>query len=136
MDKHSFWITVAFGWILAVTGCGTKAVSGGTTGQLWVGSSCLCDIQVTVYRIEETGVSPVGFGISGPDGCFALLQNDAAGPLWLPAGDYCCTVESVGPVPVCFPNEFRQPAATPLRIVWEAQDRQLDLELPTPIPCR
>jgi hypothetical protein len=69
------------------------------------------------------------------DGAFELVANGAQGPLWLSPGEYRCTLESAG-APVQFPMEYAQADTTPLTISWSAGDKELDLEVPPPIPTR
>lgn len=84
-------------------GCGAmKPVPGGTTGVVRTGADRLADIQVQVYAAASTEL--LGTGVSTVDGTFALREPGARGPLWLPAGDYRITVESVGPVNVSVPQ--------------------------------
>lgn len=115
--------------LTAISGCGVRGVSGGTKGTLRSGGELLSEIQVTVYRVEGDSKSPVGFGVTAPDGSFQLVTNGAKGPLWLSPGEYCCTVESAG-APVQFPQEYAQPSTTPLKISCSASDATLNLEAP------
>ncbi len=114
-------------------GCGVHTVPGGSTGIVHAGATPLCDIQVTMHRLEDGRVKSVGFGVSGPDGRFALVQTNAAGPLWLSPGEYRCTVESVGPVPLQFPRAYSEPGKTPVKVTWPTADQQLDVDLPAPV---
>lgn len=115
-------------------GCRPQPVPGGTEGVVRVGTTRLADIHVQVFPAD--GAAPVGFGVSEPDGAFELRQPHAAGPLWLPAGEYRVTIESVGPTPLVFPAEYNRPETTPLVIHWTGEEQMLDLELPEPMPGR
>jgi hypothetical protein len=108
-------------------GCGPQPVQGGTAGHLLAAGKPLSDIQVTVFQSEGTELKPVGFAITKIDGSFALLQNQARGPLKLTAGDYRCTLESAG-APVKIPRQFAKPETTPLKVSWSGNG-VLDLTL-------
>ena len=97
------------------------------------GRTPLCDVQVTVHRLDGDQWQPLGFGVSDAEGYFELVQNQAAGPLKLAPGEYRCTIESNGPHMWRFPPEYSDPGPTPLKIEWSAADRLLDLELPAPV---
>lgn len=118
-------------------GCGgARHVAGGTPGTLHAGSMLLGDIQVTVHRVTGPTSEVVGMGITRADGRFELVQPGAKGPLHLAPGEYRMTVESVGPVLLRFPMEYRSAEKTPLRVEWTVADSQLDLEVPLPIASR
>jgi hypothetical protein len=121
---------------VAACGCGVSPVSGGSSGTIRMGETPLSDIQVTVHRLAGDRIETIGFGVSGPDGKFALVRNGAAGPLWLSPGEYRCTVESVGPVPVRFPQVYGQAGTTPFKVEWVSSDQELELELPSLVPGR
>jgi hypothetical protein len=122
---------------VALAGCGgARPVAGGSAGALHAGDVMLCDIQVTIHQMDGGSSRVVGFGVSGPDGRFALVQNGAKGPLWLSPGEYRCTVESVGSVPVRFPKEYAKAETTPLKISWTSDKHQLDLDVPAPLASR
>lgn len=114
-------------------GCdGSPAVSGGTEGVLRAGAVTLGEIQVTVHRMDGPTPRAVGFGVSGLDGRFNLIQNGAAGPLWLTPGEYRCTVESVGPDMLLFPPQYAKAESSPLKVVWSGTEQALDLDVPMP----
>jgi len=111
------------------TGCGVKPVPGGTNGTLRSEQGPLGDVQITLHSQVDRGFQPVGFGVADAEGQFQLYANGAQGPLWLPAGEYSCTLESAGS-PLQIPDEYQRPESSPLRFVWESGDGQLDLEVP------
>ncbi|MGE3315657.1 MAG: hypothetical protein AB7O26_11120 [Planctomycetaceae bacterium] len=112
---------------LCLPGCGVKPVSGGTSGLLLSGGEPLCDVQITVHRINKGELQPVGFGVSTYDGSFELVTNGAKGPLELEAGEYHCTLESVG-APIVIPGEYLRADTTPLKLDWK-DDGHLKLEV-------
>jgi hypothetical protein len=85
-------------------------------------------VQVTVHH-GGGPFEPLGFGVSGTDGSFALLQNQARGPLKLEPGEYCCTLESAG-APVRIPKQYAKPETTTLRCSWQGGAQTLDLNIP------
>lgn len=115
---------------LVCAGCGgVKSVRGGTTGTLLVGDEPMSDMQITLYKQDATSTEPVGFAMSGPGGAFELLQNGAKGPLYLPTGEYRCTVESAG-APVQIPQEYLRPDKSPLVVNWNAGDKPIEVKVP------
>lgn len=113
---------------LLLSGCGTAAISGGTTGSLSSAGNALGDIQITAYQNERGNVQQVGFAVTAADGTFALVRNGAAGALNLEPGEYCFTLESVG-APVVIPDEYLHADKTPLKLNW-ASGSKLDFEIP------
>ena len=113
--------------LLALGGCGASPVAGGTKGRLYAGSAGLGDIQVTVLQMEGGSWRPTGFGVTDHEGKFELVQNGAQGPLWLPAGEYRCTLQSAG-APVAIPEEFSRPETTPLQAAVKSQEDLLELK--------
>jgi hypothetical protein len=109
-------------------GCGERSVTGGTPGVLRYRGDLLSDIRVTVHRLDGRSMQPIGFGVTGADGSFELVTNGARGALRLSAGEYCCTLKSVG-AQVRIPNEFAKVNLTPLKVAWSAGDKSLDLEV-------
>jgi hypothetical protein len=87
------------------------------------------DICVTIHRVNETASEPIGFGVTANDGTFQLVKNEALGPLWLPPGEYRCTLESVGS-PIRIPREYTKSGSTPLKVSWSAADKSLELDVP------
>lgn len=115
-----------------LTGCeAPRPTPGGTEGVLHAGSQTLPDIQVQFYTAESHEL--FAFAVTGSDGSFALLKPDASAPVWLPAGNYKVTVESVGPVTLIFPDGYSHPQTSPLIVNWNHDQRWLDLEVPQPI---
>jgi len=112
-----------FPWLIlglvTLTGCGqhVPAVTGGTQGILECEGQKIGDVQLTLYPGEGTATAPVGFAVTQLDGTFELYKMGATGPLWLPAGQYRCTLESVG-APVQIPSRYMKPETTPLTVDW------------------
>lgn len=115
---------------VSLTGCGASPVTGGTPGTLRDATQPLAEMQITIHRQEGSAWQPIGMAVTAADGAFELVTSGAQGPLRLEAGEYRCTLESVG-APVQLPREFTNAETTPLKVVWSATDRDLNLELPT-----
>ncbi len=131
-----FLMVVALGLFLAATGCGgPRPTVGGTAGRLHSGSTNLSEIQVNVFRAEGTQFVPVGLGIPQPNGSFQLVKLDASGPVTLEAGEYRCTLESIGAT-VTIPAELTKPETTKLKVNWLPSDSLLDLDVPPLKPTR
>jgi hypothetical protein len=112
-----------------LSGCGgARPVTGGTEGTLRAGGEAISDVQVTMHEAEGATFHAVGFAVTGLDGRFQLVTSGAKGPLRLAAGEYRCTLESAG-APVEIPPEYAKPETSPLKIVWSAGDRSLNLEI-------
>lgn len=111
------------------TGCGPRPVTGGTPGTLRAGGELLSDIQVNVFQLEGGTWKPIGFGLTGLQGEFALFTPGAQGPLTLIPGNYRFTVESAG-APIFFPPEYAQAETTPLTITWPTSTSLLTLDVP------
>jgi hypothetical protein len=128
MTLKSEWLLLV---LLAITlpGCGVRPVVGGTAGVLHVGGETPGDIQITVHHPAAGGWQPVGFGITASDGSFELVANGAEGPLVLAAGEYRCTLESVG-APIQVPKEYTDAETTPLRPSWPENGDRLELSAP------
>ncbi|MBX3441568.1 MAG: hypothetical protein KF774_04115 [Planctomyces sp.] len=116
--------------LAAVLGCREPDVRGGTMGSLTSHGEPLSDVQVTVHEASGSTPRPVGSAVTRLDGTFELLVVGASGPLWLPPGQYVCTVETAG-APVAFPVEFSKPESTPLRVSWTSDSQTLDLVAPS-----
>lgn len=113
----------------AIAGCsGPKPVTGGTRGLLHVRNGAVTDIQVAVYRAGSD--EPFGVGVSGGDGWFELRNRSATEAVLLQPGEYRVTFESVGPVALRIPAEYRRPETTPLNLTWSVEQQVLELELP------
>ena len=119
-------VACAFG----LAGCGPKPITGGTPGTLAFEGKPVSDIRVTVHRRHGGQSEPIGFAVTANDGTFALVTNEARGPLRLTPGDYCFTLESVGP-PVRIDKEYTKPDSTPLKVSWSAADTSLTLDVPS-----
>lgn len=115
--------------VCEMIGCGVKPVPGGTKGTLRSEQAPLSDIQITLHQRDADEYRPIGFGVADADGRFQLYSNGAKGPLWLPPGEYRCTLESTGS-PLNIPGEYAAVDATPLAFTWSQDDEQLDLEVP------
>jgi hypothetical protein len=123
-------------FVLALSGCdGARPMTGGTQGHLHSGAESLSEIQVTVHQFDAGVFKPIGFGVPGADGAFRLLANGASGPLFLPPGEYRCTLESIG-APVEIPREYWKAETSPLKIMWSGSDQRLDIDIPQPKPIR
>ena len=118
-----------FGLPAVLSGCGGPSVQGGTGGVLTCGTERVSDVQITLYRNTGSGFESVGFAQTGPEGVFQLLKPGATGPLWLPDGEYVCTLESTG-APVRFPKEFTSPGTSPLKVSWKEGTESLTLAGP------
>ena len=119
--------------LATVVGCGrvetVPDTSGGTTGKLHNGREPLVGIQVTVHQVEGNSTEPIGVAASRLDGSFELATMDGTCACQLPAGKYCCTLESAG-APVAIPAEFAKPETTPLKIALSNEDEAIDLKVP------
>jgi hypothetical protein len=89
----------------------------------------LSDIQVTVHKVEAGAPEPIGFAVTTADGSFELVTNGAAGALWLPSGEYLCTLESAG-APVRIPRAYAKAETTPLKVTRTSGSDSLDLAIP------
>ena len=117
--------------LLAATlvGCGgPKPITGGTSGVLRAGGDVLAEVQVTVHQQDGAALKPIGFAVTGADGTFQLVTNEARAPLLLAPGEYRCTLESAGS-PARFPPALSKAETTPLAVKWSAGDTTLNLDL-------
>jgi|GEM_PF-339276 len=111
-------------------GCsGPQPITGGTAGVLRSGEHSLAEMQVTIYDMQTGTPQPIGFAVTGDDGSFQLVTNEARAALQLPAGSYRWTLESAGS-PVSVPPALMKPETSPLQLTWHASDNQLRLEVP------
>lgn len=111
--------------LVVCLGCGeVKSVKGGTSGILLIDDTAMSDMQITFYQEDVSPPKPVGFAISTGAGRFEVLQNGAAGPLYLPAGEYRCTVETAG-APIDLPKEYLDPNETPVMVNWTEDEPML-----------
>lgn len=117
--------------LVIFSGCSRRVagVAGGTKGILDCQGEKVGDIQLTLYEASETAQEPVGFAVTQADGTFELYKTGATGPLWLPAGKYRCTLESVG-APVQIPKAYLKPETTPLEITWTEKEQGLNVQGP------
>ncbi len=122
---------IALGLVALLTGagCGVRPVTGGTPGRLLSGGTPVAEMQIAVFQDDGSGWQQIGFGVTAGDGSFALVKNQAQGPLLLSPGDYRLTLESVG-APVTFPAVYTQPSQTPLQITWPTPEQRLELAAP------
>lgn len=121
---------------LTLAGCGgVQPVTGGTPGTLRLGGELLCEIQVTVHRVEGGTTTPVGFGVTDLEGAFELVTNGARGPLRLEPGEYRFTFESAG-APVQFAPECAEPVTTPIKATWSSGELRLNLDVPQELITR
>lgn len=128
---QSLSLIAYLGLPVSLCGCGGPSVEGGTSGVLTCGMERMSDVQLTLYQSTGSGFEPIGFAQTGPEGAFQLFTPRATGPLWLPAGEYVCTLESSG-APVRFPREYASPGTTPLKVSWKAGTESLTLSGPVP----
>lgn len=133
MRTLSFLLLSAF-MLSALSGCGgPQPVRGGTPGIVHVvDHEPLADVRVVVHRMLDGRPESIGFGVTQPDGTFVLYEEEAVGPLWLEAGEYRFTLESMGTSTYYWPREYDDPEHTPLQKSWMSADRQLVLEIPLP----
>jgi hypothetical protein len=118
--------------LLAATliGCGgPKPITGGTPGVLRAGGDVLAEVQVTVHQQDGAALKPIGFAVTGTDGSFQLVTNEARAALQLQPGDYCFTLESAGS-PARIPPALAKAETTPLKRKWTAGDASLNLDVP------
>ncbi|HEY3964345.1 MAG TPA: hypothetical protein VGM05_07285 [Planctomycetaceae bacterium] len=119
--------------IIAIAGCGGSddlgPLSGGTTGKIHNGRDPLFGIQVTVHQFDGESMEPIGVAATQLDGSFELVTMDGTEACQLPAGEYRCTLASVG-APFSIPRELAEPDTTPLKIVLSGDEETIDLDLP------
>lgn len=121
--------------MLAVSGCGPQPISGGTQGTLRAEDGALGEVQLTVHQAEGNAWRVVGFADTAADGTFELVTVGATERLVLSAGEYRCTLESVG-APIVFPPEYTAAESTPLEVVWPSGDGRLDLTVPISLSAK
>ena len=115
---------------LFLCGCDAKPahVTGGTAGSLTAGELPIPDFEIKVYKAGSS--VPLGFGTSGKDGTFRLVEPKGEGSLWLEPGEYVFTLESLGPVRPPLSPAYTNATKTPLKVNWKAADQSLELKLP------
>ncbi|QDT53501.1 hypothetical protein Pan44_15230 [Caulifigura coniformis] len=126
--RHPLFVSLS----LMCCGCGSgdpPSVAGGTEGILRCGSAAIGDLQLTLFQRSGTGAVQVGFAMTRADGTFSLLLPGAAGPLFLPEGQYVCTLESAG-APVRIPKSYSKPDSSPLMVT--RKDVKAPLEITGP----
>ena len=122
-------LCIPFVIILSITGCrGPQPITGGTPGMLRAGGEQLAEMQLTLHQFENGTLRPVGFAVTGMDGSFELVTNEAKGALQLPPGLYRCTLESAGS-PLKIPPALASAESTPLRVTWPTSDGSLNLDV-------
>jgi hypothetical protein len=115
--------------LLAFSGCGhPQGVTGGTEGVLHAGPERLAELQITIHQVNGTTTTPIGFGTTRMDGSFELVTTGAKGPLRLKAGNYACTLESVGS-PLAIPQPLTRPESTTIKVTWTGDEQSLDLDI-------
>lgn len=114
-----------------VVGCDRSPApaAGGTSGTLKFGDQVTSDIMITIHRKSNGAFESIGFGTTQSDGTFVLYKPGAAEPLYLAPGDYCGTLESVGP-PVRLPQEYLDPSQSPMTFAWALESDTLNLNAP------
>ncbi len=113
-----------------LSGCGSTAISrDGSSGSLLFGTQTLSDICVVVHRKQGSEFQSPGFGITDHTGSFNLVATGGQEALILEPGEYCFTLESLGPQ-IVFPASYLKPETTPLKVNWSAEMTSLDLEAP------
>lgn len=128
------WWSCVLALLLMLAGCGSpRGVTGGTKGMLHSSAERLAEIQITIHQVNGATSKPIGFAATRLDGTFELVTNGAREPLRLRAGDYLCTLESIGS-PLQIPPEFTRPETTPLKVSWAGTESSLDLNVPALIP--
>ena len=116
--------------LFVLNGCGGKStqIKGGTPGSLIAGEVLVPDFEIEVFA-ADTLVS-LGLGATGQDGKFQLMKSKGESPLWLAPGQYVITLKSVGPAHPRILPAYANPAKTPLKVKWNAEDKSLDLKIP------
>ena len=116
---------------VCILGCSgpPQPITGGTAGVLRSGEQTLAEMQVTLYDMQTGTPQPIGFAVTGGDGTFQLVTNEARAALQLPAGSYRWTLESAGS-PVRIPAVLTKPETSSLQVVWKPSDTELRLDLP------
>jgi hypothetical protein len=119
---------------IASAGCDSSPppAKGGTAGTLKFGDQVTSDIVVTIHKSSGASFESIGFGTTQPDGTFVLYKPGAIEPLYLEPGDYCCTLESIGP-PIRLPKEYQTPANSPMKVTWPSNTETLELSAPQKI---
>jgi hypothetical protein len=117
--------------VLLSTGCSstpTNVVSGGTTGSLVAGDVPLPDFEVKVH--DAANLNLLGFGTTGNDGRFQLVQSQGDAPLVLTAGNYVMTLASIGPAAPRISQAYTIASKSSLKVTWKPEDKSLDLKIP------
>jgi hypothetical protein len=117
--------------VLLSTGCSstpTNVVSGGTSGSLVAGDVPLPDFEVKVH--DAANLNLLGFGTTGNDGRFQLVQSKGDSPLVLTAGNYVMTLASIGPAAPRISQAYTIASKSSLKVTWKPEDKSLDLKIP------
>lgn len=117
--------------ILLSIGCSpapSNVVSGGTTGSLVAGDVPLPDFEVKVHDAADLNL--LGFGTTGSDGRFQLVQSKGDGPLLLTPGNYVMTLASIGPAAPRISQAYTNASKSSLKVTWKSEDKSLDLKIP------
>ncbi len=117
-------------------GCSSPAISrDGSSGSLQFGADTLSDICVVVHKKDGSSFQGAGFGTTDHNGSFHLVNNGGQEALVLEPGDYCFTLESLGPQ-IVFPADYLKPETTPLKVTWTTDMKSLDLKVPAELLAR
>lgn len=106
----------------------TNVVSGGTTGSLVAGDVPLPDFEVKVH--DAADLKLIGFGTTGNDGRFQLVQSKGDAPLVLTPGNYVMTLASIGPAAPRISQAYTNASKSSLKVTWKSEDKSLDLKIP------
>lgn len=113
-----------------LTGCGPPpAIPGGTPGQIHTAGQPLGEVRITVYGQDG---QPQAFAVSDRQGNFQLRQEGTLEGVHLSPGTYRLTIESAGEFPMHWPKAYRSPTKSPLEINWNAEQSEIDLNVPAP----
>ncbi|MCE3015515.1 MAG: hypothetical protein ACK56W_17390 [Pirellula sp.] len=106
----------------------SNVVSGGTAGSLVAGDVPLPDFEVKVY--DAADLKLIGFGTTGNDGRFQLVQSKGDTPLVLTPGSYVMTLASIGPAAPRISQAYTNASKSSLKVTWKSEDKSLDLKIP------
>lgn len=111
-------------------GCGSPpAIPGGTPGRIHTDGQPLGEVRVTVFG--QNG-QPQAFAVSDRQGNFQLRQEATLEGVHLTPGTYRLTIESAGEFPMLWPKAYRSPTKSPLEIEFQAEQAEIDLNVPAP----
>lgn len=103
--------------IAILTGCSDEAVpiTGGTEGTMTSDGKAMSQMELTFFSDSGSGDAPVAHGAVQSDGSFELVNAARAEAIYLDAGRYRVTIESLG-ADVSIPSYYADPGETKLRI--------------------